>query len=514
MASRGLTRRDVLRAGGAGAGALALGSVAGCSSDDFQPANSHDPDAPNTMLIVAESTRADYLPFYNRDTIADTPNVDALAKESLVFNWAVPDAMPTGAVRRAILTGVRSFPFRNWVQTEGLPGEPGWSPIYPHQPIFTETMGEAGVTTAYVTDNPFLVGPRFANFRRTLDYARPDYSQGAYRFLNKPLRRPAPRSAVERYLIPALSDTVEVPRLRDYVGWNSLYRHREADYSSARVMRGAMKLVDDLADRQPFFLGVDAFDPHEAFDPPPVYMERFGEEPKGIEREGISPIQPFETPYSWLVDLDIDQDTVDRVRELYAAELSYTDRWLGQLLNKMDDAGVLDNTAIYYVGDHGLILGERGIIGKHAARVRNEMYHVPLMIRHPEGKLGGERSDYYAGTQDVARTLLGFQGVRAPGQMNGEDLGVLFDGKEPPPREYFTTCYARYVICGDDRWTLVAHSELDAERTRLFDRRNDPDEEIDVAAQNPDKVRELVNVLEEEAGGTLPQFGENAVLGG
>jgi hypothetical protein len=91
---------------------------------------------------------------------------------------------------------------------------------------------------------------------------------------------------------------------------------------------------------------------------------------------------------------------------------------------------------------------------------------------------------------------------------------VLFDGKEPPSRDYFTSCYARYVICGDDRYTLVAHSELDSERTRLFDRREDPDEETDISAENPDKVRELVNVLEEEAGGTLPQFGENGVLGG
>jgi arylsulfatase A-like enzyme len=514
VAARGLTRRQILQAGGAGAAGIAAASLGACASDDFEPANSHDPDAPNTMLIVAESTRADYLSPYNENTIADTPNIDALAKDSLVFNWAVPDAMPTGPVRRAILTGVRSFPYRNWVQTEGLPGEPGWNPIYDYQPIFTETMGEAGITTAYVTDNPFLVGPRFANFRRTLDYARPDYSQGAYRFLNKPLKRPAPRSAVERYLLPALSDSVEVPRLRDFIGWNALYRRREADFSSARVMRGAMKIVPDLAERQPFFLGVDAFDPHEAFDPPPIYMERFGTDPKGIERDGIKPIQPFETPYSWLVDLEIDDETVERVRELYAAEITYTDKWLGRLLNKMDDEGVLDNTAIYYTADHGLTLGERGLIGKHAARVRNEMYHVPLMIRHPEGKLAGQRSDFYAGTHDVARTLLGFQGVRAPGQMNGEDLSVLFDGKEPPSRDYFTSCYARYVICGDERYTFVAHSELDAGRIRLFDRENDPDEERDISADNPELVTKFVNVLAEEAGGTLPQFGENGVLGG
>ena len=369
------------------------------------------------------------------------------------------------------------------------------------------------MTTAYVTDNPFLVGPRFANFRRTLDYSRPDYGQGAYRFLNKPFKRPAPRSAIERYLLPALTDSVEVSRLRDLVGWNALYRRRESDYSSARVMRGAMKILPDLADKQPFFLGIDAFDPHEAFDPPPIYMEKFGG-PKGIERDGVKPIQPFETPYSWLVDLEIDDETVERVRELYAAEITYTDKWLGRVLNRMDDLGVLDNTAIYYTADHGLTLGERGLIGKHAARVRKEMYHVPHMIRHPEGKLAGERSDFFASTHDVARTLLGFQGVRAPGQMNGEDLGALFDGADEPNRPFFTSCYSRYLICGDDRWTFVTHSELDAERTQLFDRQNDPGEERNVAGDNPGKVRELLSALSEEAGGTLPQFGDNGVLGG
>ena len=56
--------------------------------------------------------------------------------------------------------------------------------------------------------------------------------------------------------------------------------------------------------------------------------------------------------------------------------------------------------------------------------------------------------------------------------------------------------------------------QLSCAQQRSADRQNDPDEENDVAAQNPDKVRELVSVLEEEAGGTLPQFGDDFVLGG
>ena len=493
---------------------MALG-LAACN-DDLEPQTSHAQDAPNTLLIVTDSTRRDFVSAYhdNVDELANTPNLEALGKESLVFEHAVPEAMPTGTVRRALITGMRSFPFRNWTLTPALPQEPGWNDIYPYQPMFTEVMGEAGIETAYVTDNPFLVGPRFVDFRRTLNMARPDYSQASYRAFNRPFKRPAPRSAIERYLFPKLSDSIEVQRLREYVGWNNLYRRRESDYSAARVIRSGMDVLDELKDKQPFFLGVDAFDPHESLDPPRVYMSKYARV-KGSEKQGIIPIQPWDTPYSRILDLGIDEETVERVRELYAAELTFVDRWIGRLLNKMDDLGLLDNTAVMYLSDHGLTLGEYGILGKHAAYPNWPIYRVPYMIRPPGGRPRNveARSDYFASTHDVASTLLGFQGIRAPGLMDGEDLSRMFENKKPyDERQYFTAAYARYLVCGDGRWVLITHSEN--KRTRLFDTQNDPEETQNLADQFPEIVARLRGVLEQEAGGTLPQFGDEGVLGG
>jgi len=262
-------------------GAAALGAAA-CGDDYFEPATGHARDAPNTLLIFTDSTRADYIGYYNSDSLAKTPNLDALAEESLCFSLAVPEAMPTGPARRALLSGVRSFPFRNYVPTKGLPLGPGWIPIPDHYPILTNVLGEAGIETAYCTDNPFLIGPRFANFRRTVDWVRPSFSQGAYRFLNKPFKRPAPRSTIERYLLPDLSDSVEVGRLRAMAGWNSIYRHSDRDYPTARVVRAGIRLLDELKQKRPFFLGVDAFDPHEPFDAPRVYQLAAGS-PKGMQ---------------------------------------------------------------------------------------------------------------------------------------------------------------------------------------------------------------------------------------
>ena len=507
------TRRGLFGAGAASAAAVGL---AACGDDYFEPATSHAKDAPNVILIFTDSTRADYLGHWNpTGRLVDTPNLDALGKDSLAFKLAVPEAMPTGPARRGLLTGVRSFPFRNYVPTKGLPLGPGWIPIQDNQPIVTEVLGDAGVETGYCTDNPFLVGPRFANFRRTLDFVRPSYSQGAYRFLNKPFKRPAPRSAIERYLLPELSDSVEVGRLRSMVGWNSIYRDSDRDYPTARVVRSGINIVDDLKDKSPFFLGVDCFDPHEPLDAPRVFQNKFGG-PKGIEAEkGITPIQPFETPYSWVVHVQLDDASIERVRELYAAELTYTDKWIGRLMNKLADENLLDETVVCYMSDHGLTLGENGVMGKDGARAQWHIYHVPAMIRHPEGKRAGEWSDYFASTHDVPRTLLSFMGVRAPGMMNGEDLSVLFDGGTPPERPWFTSCYDNYVLAGDRDWFLLSDSE--GRRKRLYDKRADPKELHDVAAEHPQIVDRLWRVLEAEAGGTLPQFGASAarpVIGG
>jgi arylsulfatase A-like enzyme len=509
--TRRITRRGALQAGAAGAAAVGLGAC----SNDYEERGARDPDAPNVVLIVTDSTRADYIGAYNPNSIARTPNIDALAKRSLKFELAVPEAMPTGLVRRALLTGMRGFPNRDWVLSPPMPAEVGWTRLLPHQPLLTRVLGEAGVATAYVTDNPFLIGPNFTDFRRTLDISRPDFSQGAYRAFNTPFKRPAPRSAIEKYLMPALSDTVEVRRLQDYVGWNSLYRIGERNYSAARVLRGGMDALDDLKNQQPFFLGIDSFDPHEPFDAPPLYVEEIEGQPKGIQKErGIVPIQAWLTPASRLDKIGIDAETMELVRELYAAEVTFVDAWIGKFLNKLDALGLADNTVVYYVSDHGLTLGEHGIIGKSTPRPYREIHHVPYLIHDPGGRRAGDTSRYFASTHDVARTICSFMGVRAPGLMNGEDLTVLLDGRQPPRRDYYTACYQETWICGDYDWLMISNTE--GTRRELYDLNADPRNENDLAGQpgSQEKLDELWAVLVQEAGGTLPVFQDKIGVAG
>ena len=119
------------------------------------------------MLVVLPLVRADHVNAFDGDSPADTPNLDALAGDSLRFDRAIPESMPALPARRALITGMRAFPFRDWRRTDGMPAVPGFNPIYDHQPVMTEMMRAGGVTTVYVSDNPILEGPRFPDVRRT-----------------------------------------------------------------------------------------------------------------------------------------------------------------------------------------------------------------------------------------------------------------------------------------------------------------------------------------------------------
>jgi arylsulfatase A-like enzyme len=511
---KGVTRRDLIRYSGASAAGAAALVASGCDLSDsdgssqprVQKVVQREGEPLNVLLIVTDSTRRDFVSAYDGDELADTPNLDSLAKEGIRFDRAVPEAMPTVAVRRALLTGTRSFPFRDWQVAPKLPQFPGWSPIPPYKRLFTEFMDAAGIETAYVTDNPFLIGPRFKRFRQTLDISTPIYQQGEYRVWNIGVvkSRLASQAQIENYLLPALQGTEAEKRVEENIGFN---RGRTgAQLSGARVLKAGMEALKELKDKQPFFLGVDAFDPHEAWNVPTMFKLRFK------DHEGVEPILPFKTPYSKVEDLDVTEEQIQRVRELYAGELTYIDAWIGRLLNLLDDLGLADKTVVYYLSDHGILLGEHGLMGKANSMLGKEIHSVPYMIRHPEGKRAGDTSDYFVSTHDVAPTILSFQGLTVPGRMEGEDLTVMFDGADPPEREYWTTAYADQVAAGDGRWLLIADNQ--GKERRLFDTEADPAEEDDVASDNPEVVDRLWHNILADAGGTMPVFGKTGVVSG
>jgi arylsulfatase A-like enzyme len=492
----GMTRRDLLRAGGAGAAGLAVLGAPGCSLTGSQDGGSAVATAsrPNLVLVIIDSLRTDHVGAYGGRR-ARTPNLDAFARESLLFSRAWPESMPTIPARRAIMTGRRSFPFRGWKPEPPLTEEPGWQSIPRHHVTWDTLLRRAGYFTAYCTDNPHILSVPYDRFRRRFD-SRPGF-HGQLPLRRHPKRKVGDR-LVYRHVPPEMRDE-NAGRLREYLTLNRPGR-REDDYLPARVFRSGIDFLDTAGVRQPFALVVDCFDPHEPWDPPHAYLRRYADVPPGQPQ----PIQPFPTPSALTSTLR--PRTVRRGRALYAGEVDFVDVWFGRLLDKLDSTGLAPNTWVVMLSDHGVLLGERGFIGKSHSQLHRELWSVPFMIHHPEGRRGGTRSDYLASTHDVATTLLSIAGVPVPRPMDGVDLSVIFKGRRPPRRRYFTSALKDHVCAADDRWLLICHNQ--GGDARLYDRRADPRGLRDVASRHPGQVRRLYRRIVADAGGRpLPRFG-------
>ena len=113
----------------------------------------------HVVLIIFDTLRRDAVGCYGTPpewgTIA-TPNLDAFARESVRFERAYPEALPTLCARRTLYTGLRTFPFHNGdfrhIKGDFVGIAPGWGPIPEQQVTLAETFEGAGFRTGLISD--------------------------------------------------------------------------------------------------------------------------------------------------------------------------------------------------------------------------------------------------------------------------------------------------------------------------------------------------------------------------
>ena len=493
---RRLTRRDFLRIVGAGTAGVTLLGAAGCSSEDIVP------DLPdrvpfvgedmNVVMIVADTLRKDHIGAYGNDWI-QTPNLDALARDSLRFERAYPESIPTICARRAIHTGIRTWPFKNY---EPPRGEDimlqGWQPIPENQIHLAEILQEKGYATLFVTDNMHQYKASY-NFQQGFDAFY--FIRGQTTDNYNPMGMTQPDKVKEALLrgnVPAMRG-----QMTQYFA-NVSGRQSEEDWFAPQVFSTASEYLEIASEGgQPFFLTVDSYDPHEPWDPPEEYVTLYDDEPYS----GREPFSVIYGPSDYLSAREL-----ERMRARYAAEVTMMDRWLGRLLDKMEELNLFENTLLVFLSDHGHVFGEHGITGKPPYAIYPELTDVPFFIRHPEKRMAGKSSDYRASLHDVAPTILSALGIEVPEAMEGQDLTVLLDGKEPDQgRSHVTSGYHDHVWAQDDEYALIARN--DGSEAKLFDLRSDPGMEKDIAAANQDVARRMFDdYVIGDAGGPLPTY--------
>jgi arylsulfatase A-like enzyme len=454
-------------------------------------------DGPNVVVVVIDTLRVDHV--YGKR--ARTPAMDALTREGLRFTRAFPEAMPTVPARKSILSGRRQFPFRNWHDYPGLMNTPGWTPLRDGETAFTTFLRRAGYWTAYATDNPFLGwSSPYDPFRRSFNrFARRGGQVGV---AGSPYR--VTESQLKHWMHPVMRGD---PKLRERVlryMANGGYWDDESRSFAARVFTDGVKLLDEAARHRPFALVVDTFEPHEPWTPPRKYVDLYGDP----DYRGAEPSKPYYAPVSRYIDPSEAATVLGRMRALYAAEVTMTDRWLEVFIDRLHELGLDRDTVIVLVADHGFLLGDYGWTGKISIMLHPEIAQVPFVIVHPQRRLAGKSDAYFASTHDLAPTLLSMAGVRVPRSMDGVDLSVIFEGRRPPERPFAYGGYSNAHYLRSDRWALMA-SNRPADHMELFDLKNDPGEREDLARRRPRMARELHERVVERAGGRLPYYADH-----
>jgi arylsulfatase A-like enzyme len=117
------------------------------------------------------------------------------------------------------------------------------------------------------------------------------------------------------------------------------------------------------------------------------------------------------------------------IRSQYYGKLTMVDRWFGELLNKLDELSLWEDTMVVVTTDHGHDLGERGNFGKQYPHFDSHA-NIPLFIWHPARPSNGQRVSALTSTVDLFATILETVGASPLGPTHSSRLLSLLTGNQ------------------------------------------------------------------------------------
>ncbi|MGH2562351.1 MAG: sulfatase [Thermomicrobiales bacterium] len=443
----------------------------------------------NLIVICLDTLRYDVVRHSHPVAVA-TPILDALAAESAVFTAAFGEGEPTIPVRRALFSGMRSFPWRFDYDTAGVwPSEHGWHRIPSDQPTLAEILLAQGYKTALIADTYHMFKPTMNFTRGFINY---EFVRGQE---TDNWRGGAVASVADRARLHKRGDldpTVDGFLLQYLL--NTQARQSDDDWHSARVFRAAADWLDANHTERPFFLWIDSFDSHEPWDPPRRYADRYAPHPGQDGKEFIMPAN-----YGG----EATPEEQARIRALYYGEVTWVDELIGRFLAHVRRLDLLDDTLLMVLSDHGTELQDHGRWGKNMRHLYAHNTQLNWLIRHPDGRGRGRELSQFTQNHDVTPTALALLGVEAP-PLDGQDQSPFLRDEPAEERDFVVTGWGEFASVRDREWNYIVKFGAPDEETRLYDLRADPGEQTDVAAGHPGVVTCQRARLEALLGQPLP----------
>jgi len=442
--------------------------------------------SPNVLFIAVDDLRVE-LGCYGSGHVL-SPQIDALAARGMLFERAYCQQALCNPSRASVLTGLRPDTLRVW----DLPTH------------FRETHPEVVTLPQLFRQHGYHargVGKIFHNWRQD-DWKGDEESWSVPSVLHYGTHG-ADKPKVKGELPPNLASSRGGTECRDVP---------DEAYYDGRVAKAAIEALREIADAgEPFFLGVGFWKPHTPFNAPKKYWDLY-------DRETI-PLPARVAPPADVPDLALtgsryrDGLASDRLREMHhghLAAISYLDAQVGKVLDELDRLGLAENTIIVFWSDHGLHLGEHGLVNKTTTFELDA--RVPLLIAAP-GLAGGRRTAGLVELLDLYPTLTDLCGLDAPPELEGVSLRPLLDDPAATVREAALTQAPRpnYLRGGrpetmgysirTDRFRYTEWRDFDTgapQARELYDHRVDPGETVNLAGreEHRETARELAIRLE------------------
>ena len=456
------------------------------------------PNGKNVLFIAVDDLRPE-LKCYGASH-AISPNIDALAKRSLVFDNHFVQVPTCGSSRYALLTG-RSPLFSKALGNQAMYA--GKTAINSVQQPGAQTLPELFRRSGYHTT---CIG----KISHTADGRVFGYDG----------------SGDGRDEVPHGWDELATPFGSWKRGWGIFFayangRSRE-DGDSKDVMEFIAENDDDLPDGQMasaaieklkayresdkrFFLGLGFFKPHlpfvatrgdwEAVKDIDVPLPPHGEKSTSkYTNRNSGEFFKYDFPYDKKRPLD--EKKIRQNKRAYLACVRYTDRQIGRVLKALDDEGLADSTVVVLWSDHGWNLGDSQQWAKHTALER--AVRSPLMISVP-GLTSGQRTESLVETIDLYPTLMEICNAKfkkTQHRLDGKSLLPIFKDPAATVREASFSYWRDAVSVRNQEFRLVGKRSGKAGRelkeVELYSREQNFDPIENLADQHPSVVAELI----------------------
>ncbi len=439
---------------------------------------------PNLLFIMDDQHRFDYLGSRGAHFVK-TPHLDRLAARGINFSNCFTNSPLCAPSRIALATGMQ-------------PGRVGAldnnSYLPPQIPTFYQRF----------RDNGYRVG-----CVGKLDLAKPDLYNG--RFGDRPcafsfgFTHP---EECEGKMHAGVSPTPLGP-YGFYLQEKGLYTEFHEDYQKRKqegfslecsdsvlpteafedvyIGNRAAEWIRGVPDDFPWFYFVSFVGPHDPFDPPTEYAEKFRDAEMPLAVMGSLEGKP-----GWVARRRVteDQATISKTRRQYCAAIHVIDDQVGKILDALERRGMLDNTYIIFTSDHGEMAGDHGLYTKSVAY--EPAIHVPLIIAGPGIAAGGE-SDALVELIDLNPTACGLAGIPDNGQiMDAKSLDSLLFGQTDQHRTSVMSCENNFRCLRTDRYKYIQNFN---DAPELYDLQADREELHNIAPANPALVAKMQAAL-------------------